>query len=81
VAPVPSVRDNTFLIGLGLTGAGLVLGGAGIAVLYVCREGTDCHQDKGLQAAGWVLAAPGLIPLVVGLVLIYISTGGRVRIK
>jgi hypothetical protein len=66
-----------FLIGLGLAAAGLVLGGAGFAILYLCREGTDCHQDRTLQTVGWVVAAPGIIPLAVGLFLMYISVGGK----
>src|SRR5262245_17201166 len=75
--PVSDTKASLFLVGLGLVGAGLVLGGAGFAILYVCREGQACHADKGLTTAGWVLAAPGLIPLAVGVVLIYISSGGK----
>jgi len=75
--PVRDFKTSLFLVGLGLTGAGLVLGGAGFAILYLCREGTSCYGDQGLRTAGWVLAAPGIIPLAVGLVLIYITVGGR----
>ena len=35
--PVNHVRGSVTLIGLSLVGAGLVLGGAGFAVLYLCR--------------------------------------------
>lgn len=72
-------RGTALLIGLGLVGAGVTLGGAGFAVLYACREGTNCHQDKTVQTVGWVLAAPGILPLVVGAVLVYGSVGGRSR--
>ena len=77
--PVRDTKASLFLVGLGLVGAGLVLGGAGFAILYVCREGQQCHSDRTLQTAGWVLAAPGVIPLAVGLLLVYISSGGRGR--
>ena len=70
-------KGSMFLIGLGLTGAGLLLGGAGFAVLYACREGTECHSDKTLQTAGWVLAAPGVIPLAIGLFMLYAAVGGK----
>ncbi len=73
--PGSSLRGNMFLWGLGLVGAGLALGGAGFAILYVCREGQQCHQDKGLTTTGWVLAAPGIVPLAVGLFLMYLSSG------
>ncbi len=75
--PVRDIKTSMFLVGLGLTGAGLVLGGAGFAILYVCREGQACYGDQTLRTAGWVLAAPGIIPLAVGLFLIYISVGSK----
>ena len=34
-------------------------------------------DDTAEARAGWVLAAPGVIPLAVGLLLIYLSTGGK----
>jgi hypothetical protein len=75
--PVPDARTNLFLLGLGLTVGGLVLGAAGFAVLYFCREGTDCYSQT-TQIVGWVLAVPGLIPLAVGLFMLYAaSDGGR----
>jgi len=55
---------NLFMIGLGLAAGGLVVGGAGFAVLYACREGTTCH-NRDTTVLGWVLAAPGVI-LVAG---------------
>jgi hypothetical protein len=79
-SPISDARGGMFLTGLALVGAGLVLGGAGFAILYVCREGQSCHSDKGLITAGWVLAAPGVIPLGIGLLLIYISSGGKAKI-
>ncbi|MBL8953368.1 MAG: hypothetical protein JNK82_21520 [Myxococcaceae bacterium] len=74
--PVSDTRASLFLIGLGLVGAGLVLGGAGFAILYVCREGEQCYGDQTLRTAGWVLAAPGIIPLVVGVIMLYAGVGG-----
>lgn len=77
--PVEDVRVNTFLIGMGLAGAGLVLGGAGFAILEACGEGSSCHNNT-TTTIGWVLAAPGLIPLAVGLGMMYFTygnTGGR----
>lgn len=76
VAPV--VRHaafDTFFLGLGLAAGGLVLGGAGFAVLYGCREGTGCYGDV-TTVIGWVLAAPGIIPLTVGLIMMYAASGG-----
>lgn len=75
--PVSDAKGGMFLVGLGLVGAGLVLGGAGFAVLYVCREGQSCYGDQTLRTAGWILAAPGIIPLAVGLFLLYLSVGGK----
>jgi hypothetical protein len=46
-------------------------------VLYVCREGQQCHDDKTLQTVGWALAAPGVIPLAIGLFLLYLTVGGK----
>ena len=53
-------------------GVGLVAGGAGFTVLYVCREGEECHSDA-TTAVGWLLAAPGVPPVVIGAVLIGIG--------
>jgi hypothetical protein len=85
--PVAHVQTDFFLLGLALVGAGLVLGGAGFAILYACREGTSCYGyddvtgeptgKSALRIVGWCLAAPGIIPLGIGLFLIYISSGGR----
>jgi hypothetical protein len=83
VAPVPAPRVyvdtgvNFFLLGLGLMAGGLVLGGAGFAVLYYCQQGTGCYNDT-TQTVGWILAAPGIIPFVVGAVMVRISLSGRV---
>ncbi len=73
VAPAPVARaaeGGALLLGLALMGAGLVLGGAGFAVLYACRSGTACYGDT-TQIVGWALAAPGVVPLVVGGVIVY----------
>lgn len=78
----PVVRHaafDTFLLGLGLAAGGLVLGGAGFAVLYGCREGTPCFGDV-TTVIGWALAAPGIIPLGVGLIMMYASSGGSGRV-
>lgn len=77
---VRHVSTDFFLLGLGLAAGGLVLGGAGFAVLYVCREGTACYGDV-TQVIGWILAAPGLIPLTVGLIMMYASSGSSVRVS
>jgi len=69
-----------FLLGLGLAVAGLVLGGGGFAVLYGCREGTACHGDA-TTVLGWALAAPGIIPLAVGLIMMYASRDGHGRVE
>ena len=61
VAPVRAATQGSFLLlGLGLTLGGLVLGGAGFAVLYLCREGTGCYNNT-TTIVGWVLAAPGIV--------------------
>ena len=79
IAPVKAVTEGSFLLlGLGLTLGGLVLGGAGFGVLYLCREGTTCHNNT-TTIVGWVLAAPGIIPLVVGLAILYFGSGGGGR--
>lgn len=80
VAPVVRhARADFFLIGLGLVGGGLVLGGAGFAVLYACYAGGGCND--GITALGWILAAPGVIPLTVGLIMMYAGSGSRVRVS
>ena len=72
--PLNPVRGSAVLLGLSLVGAGLVLGGGGFAVLYLCREGTGCHNET-TTIVGWVLAAPGIIPLLVGAIILYGSSG------
>ncbi len=74
--PVRDTRDSLFLLGLGLTAGGLLLGGAGFLVLYLCQEGSSCY-GKDTTIAGWALAAPGVLPLAAGLILLYITVGGR----
>jgi hypothetical protein len=71
--PIVSPRDPE---GIGLTALGAVLvagglvgGAVGFGILYGCREGESCHGDA-TTALGWVLAAPGIPPLTVGIVLI-----------
>ena len=56
-----------------------MLGGAGFAVLYGCREGTGCYGDA-TTVLGWVLAAPGIIPLTVGSIMMYASSGNSGRV-
>jgi len=72
--PRPAIEDRVspLLIGFALVGAGLVAGGAGFTVLYVCRQGEDCHSDA-TTAVGWALAAPGVPPVVIGAVFIGIG--------
>ena len=74
-------RAGMFFAGLGLMAAGLVLGGAGFALLYTCQEGADCDVQGHTRTVGWILAAPGLIPLGVGALLVYISSGGRASVR
>lgn len=77
VAPaVHHARVDFFLLGLGLAAGGLVLGAGGFAVLYACRVGTECYGDV-TTVIGWVLAAPGVIPLTIGLIMMYGASGGR----
>jgi hypothetical protein len=68
--------------GLGLGGAGLILllGGlatsaGGFGILYACREGESCHNDT-TTALGWVLAAPGIPPIGLGLLFLWLDKGG-----
>ena len=72
------VRPNLLLTGLGLMAGGLIAGAAGFVILYYCDPvGTlDC-ADKGKQVLGWVLAAPGVLPLAIGSILVYISVDSR----
>jgi hypothetical protein len=74
-------RAGLFFAGLGLVGAGLILGGAGFALLYTCNEGADCDTQGHTRTVGWILAAPGLIPLAVGAILVWVSTGGRTGMR
>lgn len=74
--PVRDTRTVLLLTGLGLTAAGLVLGGAGFAVLSLCQEGSSCYS-KNTTIIGWALAAPGVLPLAAGLIILYIVVGGR----
>ena len=70
---------SALLIGLGLVAGGLVLGGAGFAVLYLCQAGSACYSET-TTIIGWVLAAPGIIPLTIGAILVYASLGGSGRV-
>ena len=70
---------DLFLLGLGLTAGGLLLGGGGFAVLYGCREGTGCYGDV-TTVIGWALAAPGVIPLTIGLIMMYGASGSSGRV-
>lgn len=69
-------KFDFFLLGLGLTLGGLSLGAAGFAILAICDEGSSCYSPT-TRTLGWILAAPGIIPLVVGLVMLYVSVGGK----
>ena len=76
--PVAHAKTDLFLLGLGLVGGGLVLGGAGFIYLYFCnqRAASGSCQPPDLYI-GYGLAAPGLLPLAAGLIIIYLFTGGR----
>lgn len=80
VAPHASGSADLFLLGLGFAAGGLVLGGAGFAVLYACREGTSCYGDV-TTVVGWALAAPGVIPLAIGLVMMWLGAGAPARVS
>ncbi len=77
-APVVYVDPGLRLLflGIGLVAAGLVLGGAGFALLYYCQQGTPCYNNT-TQTVGWVIAIPGVIPLAIGAVMIRIAIGRR----
>jgi hypothetical protein len=83
-APSPAQAVNAandgsrLLLGLALMGAGLVAGGAGFAVLYFCQQGSSCYGDATTYV-GWGLAAPGIVPLVVGGILVYSVVGNSGR--
>ena len=66
------VPDSSDLVlnGLLLVGAGLVAGAAGFGIMAACPRGGACYSDT-LNTVAWVLAAPGIIPIVVGMFLIY----------
>ena len=64
---------DLFLLGLGLIGLGLAAGGAGFAILEGCNEKSDCYTPE-LEIVGWVLAAPGILPLGAGLFLVYLTS-------
>src|SRR5438270_13559045 len=51
--PVAHAKTDFFLIGLGLVGAGLILGGAGFAVLYLCGEGSNCYYASDGHSMSW----------------------------
>lgn len=74
--PVRHAKTDLFLLGLGLTLGGLVLGGAGFAILAVCQEGASCYSQT-TTIIGWCLAAPGILPLAAGLIILYLFTGNR----
>lgn len=68
--------SDLVLNGLLLVGAGLVAGAAGFAIMAACPQGGRCYSDT-LNTVAWVLAAPGLIPIVVGVFLIYLGSPSR----
>ena len=74
--PIEHGKTDLFLLGLGLTVGGLALGAVGFAVLYACREGSTCYNQTTTYV-GWGLAAPGVLPLAAGLIILYLFTGGR----
>ena len=62
------------LIGLSLIGTGLIAGGAGFAVLLVCFPDGELYcEDDTTRVVGWVLAAPGVLPLIAGGILVYVA--------
>lgn len=59
-------------VGLGLLGGGVLTSAPGFAVLAACKEGKPCHNDA-TTAIGWLLAAPGIPPIVIGLFFIWLD--------
>jgi len=74
------MHPNLLIAGLGLMAGGIVAGAAGFTLLYLCDPvGTIGCYDQALNVVGWVLAAPGIIPLAVGSILVYISLNSSTR--
>ncbi|HEV8321667.1 MAG TPA: hypothetical protein VG389_08650 [Myxococcota bacterium] len=68
------IHPDLLLPGLGLMAGGIVAGAAGFMLLYFCDPaGVIGCYDPTLNVVGWVLAAPGIIPLAIGSILVYIS--------
>lgn len=59
-------------IGLGLLAGGLLTSAPGIAILAACKEGKPCHNDA-TTAIGWMLAGPGIPPIVFGIFFIWLD--------
>lgn len=59
-------------VGLGLLGGGVLTSAPGFAVLAACKEGKPCHSDA-TEAIGWLLAAPGIPPILVGLFFVWLD--------
>ena len=74
-APVIHTPDSSDLVlnGFILVATGLVAGAGGFAIMAACPQNSACYSDT-LNTVAWVLAAPGIIPLVVGACMIYLGT-------
>lgn len=68
-----SGSSDLVLNGLLLVGVGLVAGAGGFGIMAACPQGSRCYSDT-LNTVAWVLAAPGIIPLVVGVFFIYLGS-------
>jgi hypothetical protein len=68
-----SGSSDLLLNGLLLVGVGLVAGAGGFGIMAACPQGSACYSET-LNTVAWVLAAPGIIPLVVGLFFIYLGS-------
>ena len=70
---VEETSSRGFWLGMGFGAIllGLALGGAGFAILSECGKGTACYSEE-LEIVGWVLAAPGILPLAAGSIIVYV---------
>jgi hypothetical protein len=74
------MQPDMLILGLGLMAGGIVAGAAGFTLLYLCDPvGQIGCYDQALNVTGWVLAAPGILPLAIGGILVYIAVNSPRR--
>ena len=77
---IDHLHPDFLIAGLGLMAGGIVAGAAGFTLLYFCDPvGQIGCYDSGLNVVGWVLAAPGIIPLAIGSIMVYIAVNSSSR--